>query len=304
MGMMFTFFAGIAAMAMSLFKCTPNPNGTKSLVADRVVICYESDWSDMLIIAILSVLLWCVGFGGLFLRAVITSSRYFVDPNWRMRWKFLFIKFRPDVHWWCMVFVAKGTLLNLSVVVFTDGVTQLYFIMWLLTFYQALVVVFRPWRHRVVNVADSSAHMCLIVSCSYMTWFARETLENPNSLDSTIAVLVIIAAILCLPICLVCGAFIAWEQTSETSLKMKEAQAKGIQDACKRLAACSADEYSAFMENLGEWDFWFLLSAKHTIHTELTNVACRSGYSTKSLSKETPPLPETSAPTQGQQIYI
>jgi hypothetical protein len=302
MGMMFTFFAGIAAMAMSLFKCTPNPNNTKSLVADRVIICYESDWNDMLVVAILAVLLWCIGFGALFLRAVITSTRSFVDPDFQMRWKFLFIKFRPDVHWWCMVFVAKGTLLNLSVVLFTDGAAQLWFIMWLLTFYQALVVVFRPWRHRVVNVADSSAHMCLIVSCSYMTWFGRDTLENPQQLDSEIAALVIVAAVLCLPICLACGAFIAWEQTSEAGRKAKELQSKGIQDACKRLAACPQDEFNDFMQNLGEWDFWFLLNAKRTIHTELTNVACRSGYSTKSLSAEVPPLPEPSKAAQTIEI--
>merc|ERR1719436_762599 len=67
--LMFTFFSAIAALSLLLFKCSENPNGTKSLAIDLSVICFDSDdWKSMLVAAIIFVLVYIFGMGGLFIR--------------------------------------------------------------------------------------------------------------------------------------------------------------------------------------------------------------------------------------------
>merc|ERR1719436_998929 len=67
--LMFTFFGAIAALSLMLFKCSENPNGTKSLAIDLSVICFDSDdWKSMLVAAIIFVLVYIFGMGGLFIR--------------------------------------------------------------------------------------------------------------------------------------------------------------------------------------------------------------------------------------------
>jgi len=73
--LMFTFFAGICEMALQLFKCGQNPNGTKTLVADRSIICGEADWNGSLVVGLIAVALWVVGIGSTFVWAVLTVPK-------------------------------------------------------------------------------------------------------------------------------------------------------------------------------------------------------------------------------------
>ena len=74
-------------------------------MADRSIICNEEDWTGMLAIGLVAVALWVVGIGGSFIWAVWRVPAQFTSIDVQMRWKFLFIKYRSDVHWWALVFV-------------------------------------------------------------------------------------------------------------------------------------------------------------------------------------------------------
>ena len=52
----------------------------------------------MLVTTIIFVLLYIVGMGGVFVRAVLLAPKHFHDTGYQMRWKFLFIMFRSDVY--------------------------------------------------------------------------------------------------------------------------------------------------------------------------------------------------------------
>jgi len=43
----FVFFPGIVEMTLTLFKCSPNPNGLWSLVADRSIVCFSYESVDL-----------------------------------------------------------------------------------------------------------------------------------------------------------------------------------------------------------------------------------------------------------------
>merc|ERR1719387_3470254 len=97
-----------------------------------------------------------------------------MDPSFRMRYKFLFIKFRPDVWWWSMVMILKGIVLNFGFAVLTEGIAQIYWVMTFIAVYCGACVNWMPWRHRLVNVVDITTHMILLFSCSMMTWFCYD----------------------------------------------------------------------------------------------------------------------------------
>merc|ERR1711871_742318 len=103
---MFTFYAGVASVSMTLFKCSPNPNTLRTLSADRGLICYEPTWQTMLIVAILAVTIWCAGYIAVIVYGFWTIPSHFHKEEIQSRWKFMLLKFRPDVHWWALVFVV------------------------------------------------------------------------------------------------------------------------------------------------------------------------------------------------------
>jgi hypothetical protein len=290
--LMFTFFAGIVAMALMLFKCSTNPVGKSTLNADRSIICYEGEWNGMLAVGLFAVLFWCVGFGGLFAHIVVISPRRFQEPAFRMRWKFLFIKFRPDVHWWALVFVTKGMMLNLGFLAINTGAGQIYWIMTLLTIYATAVMMLQPWRHVPINFADGAGHVCLLLSCSSLAWFIRKDLspEDMDAMDDDMMNLVIAFSMIIMPVCIGVAVHMVRVKTSGRSAS----DLTSVDDAMQRYGAAGKEARLEFLKNLGDWDFVFMLQASRAVLTELTNYRCRIGVSASSLSKDLPsmPLPE------------
>jgi hypothetical protein len=285
--LMFTFFAGIVAMALMLFKCSDNPVGTPTLNADRSVLCYEGQWNEMLVIGIFAVLFWCIGFGSLFTYAVISAPTRFHDPGFQMRWKFLFIKFRPDIHWWALVFLAKGLLLNLGFVVIKTGVGQVYWIMTILSLYATTVMLFQPWRLPATTVADGAGHVCLLLSCSALAWFIRKDLSEEMilALDQDMMDLVIAFSMLIIPVCVAVAAHLIYYK------QIGRIEISNISDAIRRFRGVSPNEQNTLLENLGDWDYNLLVQASRVVHTELASFRCRYGVSTSNLSSQLPPPP-------------
>jgi len=284
--LMFTFFAGIVEMAFTLFKCGPNPNGTSTLIADRSIICEEDDWNGMVAIGVVAVLLWVVGFGSLFARTVFLAPRWFHDPNVQMRWKFLFIKFRPDVHWWALIFIAKGIFLNLGFLFLTVGVSQIYWVMTICLCYVGLSATFRPWRHILVCILDVWAHLCLLMVCSAFTWFARDELEDLSVLDEDMSTMCIIFAVLSLPMVpAIIGHMFYIEKSPDTRQK-KVMHMSQLKAGLANVSESSENQFKDFALALPEWDWYYMVQAKNVVLTEFARIKSRSGLSSKALTYE------------------
>merc|ERR1719414_1744492 len=154
MSVMFTFFGAIASVSMTLFKCSPNPNEKLTLADDHSIICYEdAEWMSLVVVAALAVLLYVIGFGSLVTWVILTAPRKFAgNASFQMRWKFLFIKFSPDVYWWSLIFVGKNFLMNLGFVVFNTGLAQSYWVMTIGLLYLTLVIMYMPYRRGATAV--------------------------------------------------------------------------------------------------------------------------------------------------------
>jgi len=302
LSLIMTFFAGISAMAFTLFKCSPNPNGLKTLLADRAVNCYEDEWNGMIGLGVVAILVWCIGFSGLFAWAIWKSPMHFPNPDFQMRWKFLFIKYRPDVHWWSMVFVFKGILLNLGFLVMQTGVGQIYWVMTILMVYLLMAINWTPWRHLWVNGLDIWAHMCLIFTVSTMIWFASSSLgpQERADLDTDVANLTIACTFFLLPTVFPILGWMVYSQTSPAAQQAKARLALDVRKVCLHIAELTEDNFIDFVLKLSDRDFYYVEQSKHVFAQELLQVKSRTGYSLKeTTSYEVPDAPTPSWKSAG-----
>jgi len=291
-----TFFGGISAMAFSLFKCSPNPNNIKTLLADRAVNCYEEDWNGMLVLGVAGIVVWCIGFGLLFTWAVVVSPKRFSEPDFQMRWKFLFIKYRPDVHWWSIVFVIKAILLNFGFLIMETGIGQIFWVMTILMAYICLAIIWTPWRHLSVNLLDIWAHLCLWLVTSTMIWFASASMppQERADLDQDVARLTIACTFFLLPCIFPVLGYMVYQQQSWAVRKRMSTMAVDVRKVCLHVAERDADAFVEFVLSLSDRDFYYLTQAKHVLAQEMLLVRSRRGYSVNELSTSST-LPEAKA---------
>jgi len=294
---MFTFFAGITGAAFALFKCSPNPNQQKTLSVDRSIICSSDEWSSMLIIAILAILFWIVGFGSLFLRALFMSPERFTKPHVQMRWKFLFIKFRPDVHWWAIVVVLKGICLNIVFVACDTAMGQINFMLITLMSYICLAIAFQPWRHVYVNAVDIWAHMCLLLLGTVLMWFASaDSKTNTKAAQEDMQLLGIVACFCVVPSVIPVVFQLWWSQHSAVVSRKREEKAALIQASFKFVGNCDAASFTDVLCRMGEWDRKFLMVAHDVVESVLKGQRRNSNrYTARGLTSQLPSTPPSAS---------
>jgi len=206
-----------------------------------------------------------------------------------MRWKFLFIKYRADVHWWGLVVLFKGVLLNIGFLFLVTGVAQIYWVMAVVVMYTIVASAFRPWRHMLVNLTDVWSHIVLIMICSIMTWFARNGLEPDmiQLLDEDMMVMLIFCSLFSLV-----GIVPALLQFARTKLRgelvgfwnpvPKQIMIQQFYATVTRVANADKEKYADLMKNLTEWDLWFVRGCEQILLTEVFGNKSRSGLSTLS----------------------
>lgn len=118
---MYTFSITIASIAMTLFKCYTHPNNKKSMKAHPQIICGSDEWTSMVALAVVGILIYCVAAQAVTTVVLYVAPKNFHDPVFRQRWKFLLAKFRPEVWWWGQMIILKGILLNFAITIFESA---------------------------------------------------------------------------------------------------------------------------------------------------------------------------------------
>jgi len=288
LSLVFTFFGGIVDTSSSMFKCGPNPNGSKTLMSDRSMVCFEEEWNSMLGIGLVGVVCWVVGFGALFVWAVVRAPIFFKDPGLQMRWKFLFIKYRADVHWWAIVFVAKGVLLNAGYLFLETGNTQLIWVLLINTAYLWGTVVFRPWRHIMLNLLDPTMHSFLMIITTAFMWFARTTVPEGVDLDSDMNSIIIGMTLAVWPVAgAVALASVALQKLPYLVARRKAAIDYAI-NVLTNVSAISKEELMKDFAQFVDMDLFFVYKAAEALGNEVLSVRARSGICSKELAARQP----------------
>merc|ERR1712151_1345168 len=108
----------------------------------------------MLAVSVIFVILYIFGLGGVFARAIIMAPKYFQYTQYQMRYKFLFLKFHAEAYWWGLVILLKMLLINLSMVIASNGVDQMFLVMTVNIVYTVGIFLVFPYRHRVANALE------------------------------------------------------------------------------------------------------------------------------------------------------
>lgn len=307
---LYAFFSAIAAMSLLLFKCQDNPNNKKTLIVDLSIDCYEEDWESMLVVAIISLVVYCVGIGTIFVRAVIIAPMgAFRDIGFQQRYKFLFIKYRAEAYWWGIVFLLKNVLINLAFVIFSDGLGQLYFAMTMVGIYTILVVNTLPYRHRIANVAEVGASASILFVCSLMTWFAP---RDDVTYDDSLGLVAAIISFLPLVIGFLSILYVVYQGVMKPTTGAHDQQHNLesdfalLQTMAKSLTDMGREEAMALLTKFAEWDrFYLVQSAAAFDHFALNNpwglwripdVAFTEYLSTQIAGTAMPPPPAAMPP--------
>lgn len=284
--MLLTFYAAVVNLGLTIFVCKGNPNGTSSLAIDRSITCYEDQWSEVLAVGIIGILLWVIGVGSVFTWAIIMAPYQVHRPEIQARWKFLFIKFRNDTYWWVAAFLLKGFMLNLALVI-GDGIVQLIWMMICFAVYFCSVAFFKPWRYIVVNYIDLVAHVGLLFSaaCTLTFCFDYMTPEELESARKTVQDMSLVASIICL-FAAASGVALIVNSITDKARAAKATACSHCIRAFRELTKHDDTHIRSFLDSLTETDYSIVVSAQKVIYTEHIGERARGGYSaSRELSK-------------------
>jgi len=266
----------VAALSFTLLKCYehPFPNTHTSMNTNPEVLCGEKgEWMDSLVIAIIAILLYVVIANVVTCFIISRAPSRFHLPRFRRRWKFLFIKVRPEAFWWMQVLNFKGVLINILLCIFTTGVNQIWAIALVIVAYLLGVVVLFPWRHKWVNYLDILVNIVLVLVSTLSASFAvqgrnLEKIDADSSEEDTMTDMLIIAGgspVLCgivLKLAFLHKQFTAWDKDGKTAINME----------CKILfehvASAPPEKYNTFAKDLTDSDVTIMKNARHLLMTE------------------------------------
>ena len=175
--MMFILFISLGLSVMSPFQCYNHPagNGFSSLVASPRILCGTGDHIGLQAVAIVSVVFYIglfltvTGYAVVWYPVLISSD----NINFMKRFRFLFIRWDPRVHWFSLPLLAKNFLVALFPMLVPEANLDLTIVLLLLTLtgYLFLAARFEPWRTRELNWLDwiSTAGLCMILLIGSMT---------------------------------------------------------------------------------------------------------------------------------------
>jgi len=195
LSLLFAFYVAVCKGAIDVFLCNSHPNDTRTLSRAPYVYCDSDDWQSMFGVGVFALVVFCLLTGAVFSYQLWIAPQVFHLPYFQKRWKFLVMKFRPDIWWWGAVWLFKGLLMNL-VLLSTTSFGQLFGLFLVMCGYLIAAVSYYPWRFKSANLLelqisvsiiviaflalcndtyefeeDETATWCFIVSCSPMACF-------------------------------------------------------------------------------------------------------------------------------------
>lgn len=177
-------FMAIASQTFSLFMCYDHPNGKSSLHSMSYILCGEGVWGGLVGASVGAILLFCVlAMAVMAWLLWISPSRYHCKA-FRLRTKFLHIRFRTEFGFWSLVLLFRNTWVILSVVISNHVTTQF---MWLTlglmayAFASACVCPFRAMANSILDVVTHAGAL-YVFSCSSFLIGDEEVDFEPHGL--------------------------------------------------------------------------------------------------------------------------
>lgn len=222
---------------------------------------------------------------------VFVAPSRFRDEMFQRRWKFLFIKYRPAVYWWSLVFLGKAIFLNLGFMLLLLGVQQMLWIYSISLLYLTLCIFFFPWRVGSANTVEFTINISIITGAAFAGYFAyrvdhTDDLEQQlDTATASVAFLPVLIGAITVAKVLLDKHPLFQHLTSMFKRERPEETTDLIRVAAYSLALMKPDELAAFLKSVGEYDHRQLYSAMQTVAFELIDEQSGS-YSISRLSPQ------------------
>jgi len=271
MSLMFTFHLSVVALSVKLFMCYPHPEGRgSSLIGAAYIKCYEDDeWWNATWGAVAAICIYCLSMGAAFVRVLYISPRRFNDANFRLRWKFLLVRFQPNCWWWGIGLLLRGIFLNITVVLWATAVSQLVWVTGVITIYTFLVVVLEPWRYVLVNMADVLMNMLLLFTVMLFQAFSAPKEEQEHTVLQGVLVMLVV------PLVPLAGmAVMPWvKQCNGTTMSVRffeaENSTQDLQKTAAMVVCADSADVKSMMMRLTPMDRYTISRALHILQAEI-----------------------------------
>jgi hypothetical protein len=291
---LFTFFGAVAAMALDLFKCNGNPNQERTLASDASIVCYNSDtWQSLLGLSVACVLFYILGLLAVLSWVLYVAMWRYREPEFRARWKFLFIKYRHGAWWWGLVFLFKNFLVNLAFVIMPAPAYQFYFSMITVTVYTFVVMLVGPYRSSLANLFDAICSLSIVYNSSFMASFAL--LQDAGAETSTVSTLSTAITWSPVPLGLAVLAYLVaiglqikygvgmGPQIQEQRIAAMTRGIDKLRGAFSRLVNLSPEETEQLLKQVSDYELWCFNTVAAVLQVELEQEVA-SKTSTRQLS--------------------
>ncbi|CAE7570051.1 sphX [Symbiodinium natans] len=177
--------------ALMPFMCYRHPNGRASVLRFSDVLCWESSDHTLMVVFGIFMTASMALYWSILVCCTLLAPRLSSQGNvfFLTATRFLFFRFRTDCWWYGTWFIMRGPLLSLPVAIFTDlPQVQLFCMTAVIETYMVIQLVVWPWKTPLINLADGSMNMMMILLLSLGTTFLDALEGDARMTYSRIAV--------------------------------------------------------------------------------------------------------------------
>jgi hypothetical protein len=151
--------------AFSYFASRPNPCGEDTLqdFSDIILWSDEHVAAGPLLITFYLWLFYVIGTYTVFIYTVLTAASKVGNPQFWLKWKFIFGRWRPECRHWGLLLLGRNLLIALiPICIRTDQLYRVLAFVGLLTAHAIFEVRYMPWLTRMNNVFEVLVSMILV----------------------------------------------------------------------------------------------------------------------------------------------
>jgi len=254
-------YIGIILVAMLPFQCYAHPMGKSSMRKFPDVICGEGVHGGMFITAIFGTLIYGVGFYCICAfvalraphRSLVTSGKF------NQYFRFLLANFRSDTWWWGIILLTRSFLIALVPILDADsGHIQLVLLTAILSVFLVAQSYYQPWKSAVLNWADTSVCLMLLLMASVSGVFAKAEVLDKSWFTTMMCLVLVTAGLIVLAVlgrALMAGVFgknipLPCIVPGESHDKV----AVMIYDMARRLRPVQLNEITSITKEFGQFD--------------------------------------------------
>mmetsp|Transcript_54364 Transcript_54364/g.145171 ORF Transcript_54364/g.145171 Transcript_54364/m.145171 type:complete len:1239 (-) Transcript_54364:215-3931(-) len=191
-------FTTMSNIALMPFMCYTHPMGDSSVLKYNSVLCGEGDHSVMVAVGLVLLAIG-VAFVALLIVVVVVAPTKAASGKveFLQATRFLLFRFRVDVWWYGLVLVARGPLLSIPAVAFTDSTAgQLLAMTLVLMVGLAVQLSVWPWKTPLVNLLDATINMFLILVLFVAALFVPQVVGTSSENTFTVVGMVFLCMLM------------------------------------------------------------------------------------------------------------